>query len=106
MEPLPPPTPQALAPRLQAWLQGFSFKTTKMAATDDLIQNPAERVRSLVRFAGQMDIDNDIKPKKYFRSGVEMERMVCVSRLWKILLIKPPATCEGFATEIKREKYE
>ena len=52
-----------------------------MAATDDLIQNPAERVRSLVRFAGQMDIDNDIKPKKYFRSGVEMERMVCVSRL-------------------------
>ena len=52
-----------------------------MAATDDLIQNPAERVRSLVRFAGQMDIDNDIQPKKYFRSGVEMERMVCVSRL-------------------------
>lgn len=49
-----------------------------MAATDDLIQNPAERVRALVRFASQVEVDHDIQPKKYFRSGVEMERMVSV----------------------------
>lgn len=39
-------------------------------------RNPAERVRRLVQYAGQVEVDNSIAPKKYFRSGVEMERMV------------------------------
>ncbi|RMX61231.1 hypothetical protein pdam_00007358 [Pocillopora damicornis] len=38
-------------------------------------RNPAERVRRLVQYAGQVEVDNSIAPKKYFRSGVEMERM-------------------------------
>ncbi|XP_020612865.1 STAM-binding protein-like isoform X3 [Orbicella faveolata] len=38
-------------------------------------RDPAERVRKLVQFAGQVEVDNSIAPKKYFRSGVEMERM-------------------------------
>ena len=42
-------------------------------------RDPAERVRKLVQFAGQVAVDNSIAPKKYFRSGVEMERMVSVS---------------------------
>lgn len=47
-------------------------KKTKMADERD----PAERVRRLVQYAGQVEVDNSIEPKKYFRSGVEMERMV------------------------------
>ena len=39
-------------------------------------RDPAERVRRLVQYAGQVEVDNSIEPKKYFRSGVEMERMV------------------------------
>ena len=39
-------------------------------------RDPGERVRKLVQFAGQVEVDNSIAPKKYFRSGVEMERMV------------------------------
>lgn len=42
-------------------------------------RDPAERVRKLVQFAGQVEVDNSIAPKKYFRSGVEMERMVSIS---------------------------
>ena len=42
-------------------------------------RDPAERVRKLVQFAGQVAVDNSIAPKKYFRSGVEMERMVSIS---------------------------
>ena len=49
-------------------------KNIKMADERD----PAERVRKLVQFAGQVAVDNSIAPKKYFRSGVEMERMVSV----------------------------
>ena len=50
-------------------------KNIKMADERD----PAERVRKLVQFAGQVEVDNSIAPKKYFRSGVEMERMVSIS---------------------------
>lgn len=42
-------------------------------------RDPAERVRKLVQFAGQVEVDHSIAPKKYFRSGVEMERMVSIS---------------------------
>ncbi|XP_074616417.1 STAM-binding protein-like A [Acropora palmata] len=38
-------------------------------------RDPARRVRELVQSAGQVRVDNSIAPKKYFRSGVEMEKM-------------------------------
>lgn len=53
-------------------LEYSRFQNIKMA--DE--RNPAERVRRLVQYAGQVEVDNSIAPKKYFRSGVEMERMV------------------------------
>ena len=56
-----------------------------MASSEELVQkdqNPAERVRALVRFANQVEIDHEIQPKKYFRSGVEMERMVGMKHLF------------------------
>lgn len=56
-------------------------KTPKMPKMADE-RDPAERVRKLVQFAGQVHVDNSIAPKKYFRSGIEMEKMVsCVSFL-------------------------
>ena len=39
-------------------------------------RDPSFRVRKLCQFAGEVEVDNSIVPKKYFRSGVEMERMV------------------------------
>ena len=53
-------------------LEYSRYQNIKMA--DE--RNPAERVRRLVQYAGQVEVDNSIAPKKYFRSGVEMERMV------------------------------
>ena len=44
-------------------------------------QDPGERVRKLVQFAGQVHVDNSIAPKKYFRSGIEMEKMVSLYSL-------------------------
>ena len=49
-------------------------KTSIEKMADD--QDPGERVRKLVQFAGQVHVDNSIAPKKYFRSGIEMEKMV------------------------------
>lgn len=43
-------------------------------------QDPGERVRKLVQFAGQVHVDNSIAPKKYFRSGIEMEKMAKIYR--------------------------
>ena len=44
-------------------------------------RDPSERVRQLVQFAGQVHVDNSIAPKKYFRSGIEMEKMVSYNSL-------------------------
>lgn len=44
-------------------------------------RDPSERVRKLVLFAGQVHVDNSIAPKKYFRSGIEMEKMVSYNSL-------------------------
>lgn len=49
-------------------------------------RDPAERVRKLVQFAGQVEVDNGIAPKKYFRSGVEMERMVSINSSVHVVL--------------------
>ena len=48
-------------------------------------RDPAERVRRLVQYAGQVEVDNSIAPKKYFRSGVEMERMVRINFPFRII---------------------
>lgn len=50
-------------------------------------QDPGERVRKLVQFAGQVHVDNSIAPKKYFRSGIEMEKMVSLYSLIHIIHI-------------------
>jgi len=51
-------------------------------------RDPAVRVRKLVQFAGQVEVDNSIAPKKYFRSGVEMERMVSINSSVQVVLSK------------------
>ena len=37
-----------------------------------------ERVRALGKMACSVDINEDVTPRRYFRSGVEMERMAAV----------------------------
>ena len=46
-------------------------------------RDPGVRVRKLVQFAGQVHVDNNIAPKKYFRSGIEMEKMVSFYSLYR-----------------------
>lgn len=54
-------------------------------------QDPGERVRKLVQFAGQVHVDNSIAPKKYFRSGIEMEKMVSLYSLIHITSLQRAA---------------
>ena len=56
-------------------LEVLNAKNTSIEKMGD-DQDPGERVRKLVQFAGQVHVDNSIAPKKYFRSGIEMEKMV------------------------------
>ena len=56
-------------------LEVLNAKNTSIEKMED-DQDPGERVRKLVQFAGQVHVDNSIAPKKYFRSGIEMEKMV------------------------------
>ncbi|XP_009304953.1 AMSH-like protease isoform X2 [Danio rerio] len=61
--------------------QGFSFSTLKLAAEPDHtdVTLPAvERVRALSKMGYNIEINEDIAPRRYFRSGVEMERMAAV----------------------------
>lgn len=51
-------------------------------------RDPAERVRRLVQLADQVEVDNSIAPKKYFRSGVEMERMVSIETFLHVTAFK------------------
>ena len=79
-----PPSPLVLWPgpkqgSSKAWLHS-AVTQTNMAANSD-IRDPSARVRALYSFANQVEVDNDIPPKRYFRSGVEMERMVGFVRL-------------------------
>lgn len=53
--------------------------------------DPGERVRKLVQFAGQVHVDNSIAPKKYFRSGIEMEKMVSLYSLIHITSLQRAA---------------
>uniref|UniRef100_A0A3Q0RKQ0 STAM binding protein like 1 n=1 Tax=Amphilophus citrinellus TaxID=61819 RepID=A0A3Q0RKQ0_AMPCI len=62
------------APGLEPW-------TKKLAAEPnytDVSLTAAERVRALGKMGCCVEINEDIAPRRYFRSGVEMERMAAV----------------------------
>uniref|UniRef100_UPI0037E90D9F AMSH-like protease n=1 Tax=Semicossyphus pulcher TaxID=241346 RepID=UPI0037E90D9F len=62
--------------------QGFSLNTLKKLAAEpdytDVSLTAAERVRALGKMGCSVEINEDIEPRRYFRSGVEMERMAAV----------------------------
>ncbi|XP_021431431.2 AMSH-like protease isoform X1 [Oncorhynchus mykiss] len=62
--------------------QGFSFSTLKKLAAEpdhtDVSLTAAERVRALSKMGCSIEINEEITPHRYFRSGVEMERMAAV----------------------------
>lgn len=45
-------------------------------ADNEACKTPAERIKLLSHYASLIEVNNDIPPKRYFRSGLEMERMV------------------------------
>uniref|UniRef100_A0A8C1S1U5 STAM binding protein-like 1 n=1 Tax=Cyprinus carpio TaxID=7962 RepID=A0A8C1S1U5_CYPCA len=61
---------------------GFSFSTLKKLAAEpdhtDVTLPAVERVRALSKMGYNIEINEDIAPRRYFRSGVEMERMAAV----------------------------
>ncbi|XP_023686674.2 AMSH-like protease isoform X1 [Paramormyrops kingsleyae] len=71
-----PPVPQS------SMDQSFSFSTLKKLAAEpdhtDVTLSAAERVRALSKMGCNIEINEDITPRRYFRSGVEMERMAAV----------------------------
>lgn len=62
--------------------QGFSINALKKLAAEpdytDVSLTAAERVRALGKMGCSVEINDDIAPRRYFRSGVEMERMAAV----------------------------
>uniref|UniRef100_A0A3P8SMF2 STAM binding protein like 1 n=1 Tax=Amphiprion percula TaxID=161767 RepID=A0A3P8SMF2_AMPPE len=62
--------------------QGFSLNTLKKLAAEpdytDVTLTAAERVRALGKMGCSVEINEDVAPRRYFRSGVEMERMAAV----------------------------
>ncbi|OXB54590.1 hypothetical protein ASZ78_004091, partial [Callipepla squamata] len=62
--------------------QPFSISSLKklVAIPDhtDISVTPEERVRALSKLGSNIAINEDITPRRYFRSGVEMERMASV----------------------------
>ncbi|XP_068585273.1 AMSH-like protease isoform X3 [Cebidichthys violaceus] len=59
--------------------QGFSLNTLKKLAAEpdytDVSLTAAERVRALGKMGSSVELNEDVAPRRYFRSGVEMERM-------------------------------
>ncbi|XP_036936712.1 AMSH-like protease isoform X2 [Acanthopagrus latus] len=62
--------------------QGFSLNALKKLAAEpdytDVSLTAVERVRALGKMGCSVEINEDIEPRRYFRSGVEMERMAAV----------------------------
>ncbi|KAJ7987743.1 hypothetical protein DPEC_G00329660 [Dallia pectoralis] len=62
--------------------QGFSFSALKKLAAEpeytDESLTAVERVRALSKMGCSVEINEEITPHRYFRSGVEMERMAAV----------------------------
>ncbi|XP_034413933.1 AMSH-like protease isoform X2 [Cyclopterus lumpus] len=59
--------------------QAFSLNTLKKLAAEpdytDVSLPAAQRVRALAKIGSSVEINQDVAPWRYFRSGVEMERM-------------------------------
>ncbi|XP_025066242.1 AMSH-like protease isoform X1 [Alligator sinensis] len=53
-------------------------KLTAIPDHTDVSVTPEERVRALTKLGCNITINEDITPRRYFRSGVEMERMASV----------------------------
>lgn len=53
-------------------------KLAAMPDHTDVSLSPEERVRALSKLGCNITINEDITPRRYFRSGVEMERMASV----------------------------
>ncbi|XP_024913935.1 AMSH-like protease isoform X2 [Cynoglossus semilaevis] len=61
--------------------QGFSLNSLKLAAEPDYTDvslTASVRVRALAKMGFNVEMNEDIAPRRYFRSGVEMERMAAV----------------------------
>nr|XP_045014056.1 AMSH-like protease isoform X2 [Jaculus jaculus]XP_045014062.1 AMSH-like protease isoform X2 [Jaculus jaculus]XP_045014069.1 AMSH-like protease isoform X2 [Jaculus jaculus]XP_045014075.1 AMSH-like protease isoform X2 [Jaculus jaculus] len=62
--------------------QPFTVNSLKKLAAmpdhTDVSLSPEERVRALSKLGSNITINEDITPRRYFRSGVEMERMASV----------------------------
>ncbi|XP_029701179.1 AMSH-like protease isoform X1 [Takifugu rubripes] len=62
--------------------EGFSLNVLKKVAAEadytDVSLTAAERVRALGKMGNSVEINQDVHPRRYFRSGVEMERMADV----------------------------
>ena len=59
----------------------FDPRQKKLAAEPDhtdVSLTAAERVRALSKMGCSIEINEEITPHRYFRSGVEMERMAAV----------------------------
>ncbi|KAJ3608105.1 hypothetical protein NHX12_025155, partial [Muraenolepis orangiensis] len=63
-------------------MEGFSFNTLKRLAAEpdyaDVSVAAVQRVRALTKLGSSMELNQDISPHRYLRSGVEMERMAAV----------------------------
>ncbi|XP_031416758.1 AMSH-like protease isoform X2 [Clupea harengus] len=72
--------PAVSLPARDTMEQSFSFSTLKLAEPDhtDVSLTAAERVRALSKMGYNIEINEDVTPRRYFRSGVEMERMAAV----------------------------
>lgn len=56
----------------------FQRKLVAIPDHTDISVSPEERVRALSKLGSNISINEDITPRRYFRSGVEMERMAAV----------------------------
>ncbi|TKS77915.1 STAM-binding protein-like A [Collichthys lucidus] len=51
------------------------FSTVMMADHTDISLQPEERVRALTKKGSSVEVNDDVPPRRYFRSGMEMIRM-------------------------------
>ncbi|XP_061491401.1 AMSH-like protease isoform X2 [Rhineura floridana] len=58
--------------------QPFTKRLAAIPDHTDVSLSPEERVRALSKLGCNITINEDITPRRYFRSGVEMERMASV----------------------------
>lgn len=49
-----------------------------MADHNDITMPPEERVRALTKKGSSVEVNDDVPPRRYFRSGMEMIRMASI----------------------------